>query len=67
MGRRQGALCTGQSAHTTSLAAQARGGPGDNAPHAALRRVVRRLHAGLNSESFPGLCSFHLCSLLSLN
>lgn len=56
VGRRPGALCTGQSAGITSLAAQARGGPGDNAPHAALRRVVWRLHAGFDCESFPGLC-----------
>lgn len=35
-----------------SLAAQARGGAGGDTPHAALRRVVRRLHAGLNRKCF---------------
>lgn len=48
------------SEHTSlCFAAQARGGPGDHTPHAALRRVVRGLHAGLDRESFPRLsCVF---------
>ena len=41
-----------------ALTAEADGRPGDLAPHAALRRLVRRQHAGLHGEFSPPY--FHL-------
>ncbi|XP_026308382.1 uncharacterized protein LOC116418398 isoform X5 [Piliocolobus tephrosceles] len=54
--KRSGLGCNDQCPKEMGLIyAKACGGPGGHSSHAALRRVVRRLHAGLDSRVLSGL------------